>query len=198
MNRFVIAIVAMFGLSSCSTNIEEYEGGTPAFDLEQYFNGQLIAYGMVQDYSNKLTRHFCVDINASWKEIDGKLTGIIDEDFLYDDGEIDKRIWTIVRHSNASNISYTGTASDINGEASGYAVGNAFRWRYDLDIPIKDEDGTATTYTFAVDDWLYRLDEKRAFNRSDLNKLGITLGQVTLFFEKLDDNNPQKCTPHTS
>ncbi|TAA46956.1 DUF3833 domain-containing protein [Corallincola spongiicola] len=184
-NRLPILLLAVLLLSACSTDVEEYRGSTPAFQLESYFDGDLIAYGMVQDYSNKLTRRFCVEINGVWQRQDGVLRGTIDEDFFFDDGEQSKRIWHLVRHTDdQGSHHYTGNAADVVGEASGRAEGSVFHWQYELLVPIKDDDGSVTEYQIKVDDWMYLMDERRLFNRSELIKFGLTVGQVTLFFEK--------------
>ena len=65
------------------------------------------------------------------------------------------------------------------GEAVGELAGNALRWRYQLNLPV---DGT--TYVVTFDDWMYLMDEDTLINRSSMLKLGIELGQVTLFFRR--------------
>ena len=56
--------------------------------LEQFFAGQTVAYGIFEDRFGALKRQFRVQITGT--EADGKL--ILDEDFLYDDGEQAKRV----------------------------------------------------------------------------------------------------------
>lgn len=65
------------------------------------------------------------------------------------------------------------------GEATGELAGNALRWRYQLNLPV---DGT--TYVVTFDDWMYLMDEDTLINRSSMLKLGVELGQVTLFFRR--------------
>jgi hypothetical protein len=177
-------VFALILLSGCVTNLSSYRDTKPAFVLEDFFNGPSVAYGMVQDYTGKKIRHFCVKIDGSWAEINGNLVGTIDETFHFNDGEISKRIWEITRHQHNGRTSYTGTAGDIEGVATGSAEGSVFHWNYDLKIPIADEDGEKTTYTFFIDDWIYLIEPERAFNRSTIEKLGITVGEITLFFDK--------------
>lgn len=171
-------------LNGCVSNLSSYRDTKPAFVLEDFFNGPSFAYGMVQDYTGKKIRHFCVNIDGSWAEKNGNLVGTIDETFHFNDGEISKRIWEITRHQHNGKTSYTGTAGDIEGVATGSAEGSVFHWNYDLKIPIADEDGEKTTYTFFIDDWIYLIEPERAFNHSTIEKLGITVGEITLFFDK--------------
>ena len=74
---------------------------------------------------------------------------------------------------------WKGTAADVDGEAFGEVSGNAFHWRYVLNLKVDD-----STYKVAFDDWMYLLDDKTLANRSYMSKLGVELGQVTLFFRK--------------
>ena len=159
-------------LTSCSANLDEYDKSTPSFDLFGYFDGQSRAWGMVQDYTDKQTRRFVVDIIG---EVDGD-TLTLTEDFVFHDGETDQRIWTIKRLEDGS---YEGTADDIIGVATGQTVGNALRWQYDFELEV---DGSS--YTVAFDDWLYRQDEDHLFNLTSIRKFGQEVGTITLFFQK--------------
>ncbi len=159
-------------LSGCSADIEDYRQSQPQFDLFQYFEGDVTAWGMVQDYSGKQTRRFSVQIK-------GTVTGeqlVLTEDFVFDDGEQAQRIWTI---KHLGDGRYEGEADDIIGVARGTAVGNALRWQYDFEIEV---DGS--TYDVAFDDWLYRQDDRHLFNLTKIKKFGIEVGQITLFFQR--------------
>jgi len=182
MQRWMIGVLVIL-LGGCSASLKDYDNSVPAFQLEEYFSGHLTAWGIVQDYSGKMTRHFCVDINASWQEQDGQYTGTIDEHFIFDDGERTRRVWTLVRDASVATA-YTGTAGDVVGTARGAENGHAFHWQYQLELPIKGDDGEVSLLVFDVDDWMYRIDQRRVFNRSTLNKLGVTLGEISLYFDK--------------
>ncbi len=59
-NRLIIvtvSIVTIF-LSSCSADIDNYQTSKPSFDLFGYFEGNVKAWGMVQDYTDQQTRRF--------------------------------------------------------------------------------------------------------------------------------------------
>jgi len=90
-NKYLIALTLLL-ISGCSTSINEYQNNSPALQLNEFFQGQLEAYGMVQDYKGKVTRRFKAEIVGNWKGNKGTL----DERFEYDDGEIQYRcskIW---------------------------------------------------------------------------------------------------------
>ncbi|MFD2178199.1 DUF3833 domain-containing protein [Veronia pacifica] len=163
---------AVLLLSSCSAHIEDYDDTTPDFALFEYFDGQVEAWGMVQDYTGKQTRRFSVTIDGTIKG--DSLT--LDETFLFDDGEVQKRVWQIERNPDGT---YQGTAGDVVGVAKGKSEGNAFHWVYELEVAVGDD-----TYILTMDDWLYRHDDKHLFNRTSMKKFGIEVGEVTLFFTK--------------
>ena len=108
---------------------------------------------------------------------------ILDEQFLYDDGERNSRIWRITRTGIDENghIAYDGTAVDINGVASGIVAGNALNWRYDVTL---DMGGTQLEVHF--DDWIYQQDEHIALNRAYVSKYNIDIGSVSIVFVRGD------------
>ncbi len=166
------AVCVAMTLTACSADIDNYQASTPPFNLFDYFDGNVKAWGMVQDYSDKQTRRFEVDIV-------GTITGdelVLVEDFIFDDGETDQRVWTI---SRAEDGRYTGKADDIIGFANGKEQGNALQWQYDFELKMDD-----STVTVAFDDWLYRQDDKYVFNLTKIKKFGVEVGTITLFFQK--------------
>ena len=101
---------------------------------------------------------------------------VLDERFSYSDGSTQQRIW---RLREISPGEWRGSAADVLGESVGEVAGNALHWRYELLLPV---DGSV--YQVHFDDWMYLLDEQTMVNRSFMSKLGVELGQVTLFFRK--------------
>ncbi|EJN6828557.1 DUF3833 domain-containing protein [Vibrio navarrensis] len=161
-----------FLLSACSTDLTQYKANSPTFDLFGYFVGKTHAWGMVQDYSGLQTRRFEVAIVG---QVSGNQLTLV-EDFVFDDGEVDQRIWTITRLDNGQ---YQGEADDIVGVAHGAEQGNALQWQYDFELKMDD-----STVTVTFDDWLYRQDDKHVFNLTKIKKFGIEVGTITLFFQK--------------
>lgn len=171
--RYYVVLLTLFmALAGCSSELSDYKNEQPAFDLFGYFSGKTEAWGMIQDYSGKVTRRFSVII---YGEVTGD-TLILTEDFHYHDGETSQRIWTIQRDASGH---YRGQADDIIGVASGEEVGNALHWRYDFSLPRGD-----STIQVHFDDWLYRLDERHVVNRTSIRKWGFEVAQLTLFFSK--------------
>lgn len=171
-----IQLCLLLVLSGCSAGLDEYQDNTPKFDLFEYFSGQLSAWGMVQDRFGLQTRRFEISLTGTVKGDEL----ILVEDFVFDDGEKSQRIWRIRRTGNGE---YQGQADDIIGVAMGREVGNALHWRYEFNLPYQGNELTVT-----LDDWLYRQDDKRVFNLTQIKKWGIDVGHISLFFQKQDNH----------
>ncbi|CAH0526482.1 DUF3833 domain-containing protein [Vibrio hippocampi] len=171
LHPFWLLLLTLF-VSACSSDIDDYQQTQPSFDLFGYFEGKTLAWGMVQDYTDQQTRRFTVSIIGT---IEGD-TLVLEEDFVFDDGELDRRVWVISRLDNGR---YVGEADDIVGTAEGIEVGNALHWKYDFNLEVDDSSHTVT-----FDDWLYRQDEKHLFNLTSIKKWGVEVGRITLFFQK--------------
>ena len=153
--------------------IDKFKNAKPEFFLEDYFSGKVKAWGLFHDRFGNLKRTFEVDINGTLKSD----LLILDEKFLYDDGEKEQRIWKI---KLLGEKQYSGTADDVVGEALGKASGNALNWTYKLNLKIKD-----STIMVDFDDWMFLQDNKVLMNRAEVKKWGVTLGIVTITFLKL-------------
>ena len=172
----IISCGLLIILSACAAqNIKDVSKRAPTLDLEAFFEGDVIAYGIFEDYSQSLKRQFRVNILGT---VAGD-TLTLEEDFLYDDGETQRRVWVIrnLGQTEEGVTLYEGQADDINGVAQGEVAGNALHWRYSLALPVGD-----TSYDITFDDWIYQQDEHVAINRARLTKFGFEVGSVTLVF----------------
>lgn len=171
--KMILLITASLFLISCSSpSVEHYKNTSPVFDFKTFFNGNLKAYGVVQDYKGELTRKLVVDLNATWQ---GN-KGVIEEDFVYDDGETQKRIWFITLNDDNT---LSGTADDVLGIAKGKSSGSVFHWNYNVEIPY---DGSMLEVNF--DDWMFLVTDSHLINRTSIIKFGVEVGEVTLVIEK--------------
>jgi hypothetical protein len=167
--------ISLIGLSGCSVSVEgnDYKAVQPAFDLEQFFDGDVKAWGIVQNRSGEVVQRFIVDIAG---KVEGD-TLTLDEKFEYGVGEgPTERVWTIVKQSDNTFI---GSATDIEGPAKGTSYGNAFNFHYEMDLPVDD-----TTYAVTFDDWFWAFDENTMMNRSYIRKFGIVMAEVTIFMQR--------------
>lgn len=169
--RYGIVVSFAVLLSACSgMKPEQFTDAEPKLVLEEYFDGKVYAWGIFEDRFGQVQRQFQVDIDGRW---DGKQL-VLDEAFLFDDGERSRRVWTITKHSNER---YSGTAADVVGEAEGIASGNALNWRYQMMLKVGDGE-----WQVSFDDWMFLQPGGVMVNRAVVSKWGIELGQVTLFF----------------
>ena len=163
-------------LCACSSGqdkkLAQYADNKPALQLEEYFNGPIKAWGVVEDWKGNIRRRFDVDMHGSWE---GDI-GTLEEHFRYYDGEEQSRTWTITKRPDNS---YEGAAGDIIGKAKGNIKGNTVRWAYDMNLEVGD-----STYKITVDDWMYLMNDGVLINKSDLKKFGIKVGELTLFMQK--------------
>nr|WP_179952539.1 DUF3833 domain-containing protein [Ningiella ruwaisensis] len=168
-------IAALLTLSACSISIdgESYRDVEPEFDIDEFFDGKVKAWGIVQNRSGEVVQRFIVDIDA-YKE-NGNL--ILDETFEYGVGDgVKKRVWTISKNPDGT---YTGNAGDIAGPATGISYGNAFNFAYEMDLEV---DGS--TYRVNFDDWFWAFNSDTMMNRSYIKKFGIVMAEVTIFMQK--------------
>lgn len=171
--RYGIVVSITVLLSACSgMKPEQFADVEPKLVLEEYFDGKVYAWGIFEDRFGQVKRQFQVDIDGRW---DGKQL-VLDEAFLFDDGERSRRVWTITKYSNER---YSGTAADVVGEAEGIASGNALNWRYQMMLKVGDGE-----WQVSFDDWMFLQPGGVMVNRAVVSKWGIELGQVTLFFAR--------------
>jgi hypothetical protein len=139
----------------------------------------VVAQGQFQDIFGTVRRSFEVTIRGDW---DGERLKLV-EDFVYEDGSTEQRVWTLVK---TGEDSWSGTAPGVIGTATGREQDNRFNWRYTIDLPVPDASGETATVRVSFDDWMWLLSEDRLFNRAYMKRAGIDIGDVSIMFEKLD------------
>ena len=155
-----------------SKQLNYYQQEQPVLKLEEYFQGDIHAWGLIQDHRGRVIRRFDVQMQGSWE---GN-KGVLEEQFQFYDGEQQQRIWRIEKLAEGE---YSGQADDILDTASGFSSGNAMRWEYQMMLEV---DGRTWKITF--DDWMFLLNNGVLINRSYLKKFGFTVAELTLFMQK--------------
>ena len=168
----IISVLIKSNLFNDSMKPEDFKNTEPEIKIEKYFEGQVKAWGILQDRKGRVTRQF--EANMLGKFENNILT--LEEDFFWKDGETQKRVWKIKK---IDEHNYIGTAPDVVGEAKGVSYGSAFKFEYNLMIPFKGKN-----IKIRFDDWIFKQDEKVAINRATLTKFGFKVGELTVFFEK--------------
>lgn len=170
----ICMMLAALTLTACSsTEAQDYAGKKPTFDIREYLNGDLEAWGAVMNMDGSADPQFYVKMKGEWKGNQGTL----DEQFTYTSGEKKHRRWTFTM---TDDHHFIGTASDVVGEGVGQQYGNAVNMRYILTVP---RDGS--TIDLSMDDWLYRIDETHVINRTEMRKFGVKVGELVIAFRKL-------------
>lgn len=163
----------LFLLTGCSgITVNDYADRKPALVPEDFFTGRLSAHGVIKNRAGKVVRYFNADINAWW---DGA-TGTLEEDFVYDNGEKQRRVWILTRQADGS---YIGTAGDVVGEATGRVAGNAMFLEYVLEVPYGEN-----TIRLTMDDRMYLVEPDTIVNESVMYKFGIRVGEVILVISR--------------
>lgn len=171
-----LALAALLALAACTGKpaLDDPKMSTRALNLEEFFVGDLVAYGQFQDVLGEVRRRFEVKINGTW---DGETLRLV-EDFVYEDGSTEQRIWVLEKLDEQR---WQGTAEGVIGIATGEERGDTFNWIYTIDLPIGDGE----TLRVSFDDWMWLLSEDRLLNRAYMKRFGVTIGEVIIYFERL-------------
>jgi len=175
MIKPAVILLSLGLLLGCSHSIDKnsYQDVNPKFDLYDFFEGGVKAWGIVQNRSGNVVQRFIVDINGT---IENNIL-TLDETFEYGMGDgVKNRIWTIKK---LSENTYSGEASDMLNTASGEVYGNALRWQYKMELPVGDK-----SYKVSFDDWMWSFNENTLMNRSYIKKFGLVMAEVTIFMQK--------------
>ena len=155
-------------------NINKYKNTKPKLILEEYFSGKIQAWGQFEDVFGIIRKKFTCEIICDWDKKTSTLT--INENFIYDDGVKENRVWKLIKvHNNY----YEGTTDNVVGIARGITCGNTFNWKYKFELSLY---GIKTKVVF--DDYMYLQDSSVIINKAKMKKFGIKLGTVFLFFKK--------------
>ena len=170
--RFLLIILLVLMTSCSDMKPEDYINTEPKIKIEEYFLGNVKAWGIFQNRFGKVKRQFTAKMEGSF---DGEFL-ILKEDFNWNDGEKQNRKWKIKK---VEDNKYEGTAPDVVGIAKGVSYGSAFKFEYNLLIPFKDKK-----IKVRFDDWIFKQDDKVAINRAIVSKFGFKVGELTVLFVK--------------
>lgn len=173
----VLALIPVLAACTGKPSLEDASLSTRELELEEFFDGRLVAHGQFQDIFGTVRRQFVADIQGDW---DGERLRLV-EDFTYEDGSTEQRVWTLKKTGEET---WEGTAPGVIGVAKGVEKGDRFNWRYTIDLPVPAADGTVETVRVTFDDWMWLLTEDRLFNRAYMKRYGVDVGDVSIFFEK--------------
>lgn len=173
MNKFVIAALALAATSACATApaIPATASNTP-FTIERDLAGQTVARGACRSITGA-NRGFTAQLNGAWN---GDTLTLV-EDFVFDDGERDRKTWRLRRVSPGH---YVGTREDVVGEAIGVQDGNVFRLEYDVILPSENGGGRKVHFRDVM-----ALDANGdVINNATIGWFGLRVASVSLVIER--------------
>lgn len=140
--------------------------------LEAFFDRPTKAFGVFQDRFGRPRRLFSADVKPSFEN--GVLT--LEENFTFDDGAKEQRIWRIEPQGEGI---YQATANGVIGTARGRVEGPALRWRYIFALDIGSR-----ILNVQFDDFMCQQNDSILINRAIVRKWGFRIGDLTLVFIK--------------
>ena len=183
-NKALLLSLFLFGLTACSSvNIDLYKDEKPKLILNEFFNGELTAHGIIKNRSGEVIRYFNVSLEGQWDE---KGKGVLNEKFTFDDNSIEYRRWIFTpevkveerqetTQDRYEQIRYRAKANDTLEPVPVHIRGNAFFMNYNLIINYQGDDLVVN-----IDDKMYLINERVLINESVMSKYGIDVGYITL------------------
>lgn len=156
--------------------IEDYSETVPVFRPEEFFDGQLEGWAILEGPLGGLQRRASIKAQGSF-DPSSRLTSFA-ERWTFDDGQVDTLRWSIKALRDGR---YSGTEQTLEGEARGEQEGCAFHWTYTRNVPGKD--GSQTKLDF--EDWFYRIDETGVFVKGSAGRIGIPFASAHVTYRKL-------------
>jgi hypothetical protein len=172
INKWFLALIFVIAGGCSSMQVEDFKQTQPEFIPEEYFQGKTHAVGLFEDRFGNVKRQFTVEVDGTW---DGN-TLVLNEDFVYNDGETENRVWSLTKTGERG---YEGKTQNTIGIAIGTREGNAFNWVYDFNLKVGDDN-----WKVRFDDWMFLQPNGVMLNKATVTRWGIKLGTVFLSFSK--------------
>ena len=150
-----------------------FDGAKPTFDPIVFFTGLTQSWGVFENRAGDPSRRFTTSCRGHLDH--GTL--LLDQEFVYADGQRQQRHWRI-RRTDAHHLE--ASANDVVGKGSGEFFGNAFRWEYEVALKPGNP-----AYNVHLKQWMYlQPDGRTMLNRAVITKFGVEIAQVTEEFRR--------------
>lgn len=149
-----------------SQSPDDYTGTGPAFSLTEHLNGEILSEGLIYGPNGRVTNSFTARMVGEWTGSTGRLS----EAFTYSNGQTQNREWQLTL---GPNNTFTATADDIVGIATGKVSGSTVMMKYKIILPE-----ASGGHVLSVTDWLYMTESGVILNRSELRKFGIKAAEL--------------------
>lgn len=138
------------------------------FAIERDLAGARVARGEFRSITGA-RRAFTAYLNGEW---DGRTLTLV-EDFVFDDGERDRKTWRLERTGPGR---YAGTREDVVGTAMGFQDGAVFRLEYDVVLPSEGGRGLRVRFR----DVLAFGKDGDILNNANVSWFGLRVARVEL------------------
>lgn len=166
-----VAALAVFGLLTkimgfSGQRPEDYEDGTPDFDVRKHLNGPILCEGIIYGPTGRVSSRFVADFDCMWEGDHCTMR----EHFVYDDGSTQDREWHLQIDENGA---IKATAEDVVGNGSGQQTGPTVLLNYKIRLPK-----SAGGHVLKTVDWMYLTPNGTIMNRSQFRKFGIKVAEL--------------------
>ena len=172
VQKIIFLFVILLAGCGFKPSLEDEKLSNLQLNLEEFFEGDVLAYGQFQDILGNVSRRFVVDVKGTW---DGEQLTLV-EDFKYADGGEEQRTWNLTKTGEQT---WVGEADGVFGVAEGKEDGDTFYWAYTIDLPVPDG-----TMKVSFKDYMWLQSKDRLLNKAYMSKWGFPIGEVILMFEK--------------
>ena len=171
MRRAILLCLPLLAASCADRQpVTAFADRTPAFHLEQVYDGHSKGYGFFFSRGGDVVKQFTADEDGHW---DGKVL-TLHEHYVFQDGTTQDRDWTFVKDADGTWI---GKTPEVVGETVGRESGNAYRMHYTFDLTK-----SGSPHTLDFDDWSWLMTPKIMMNRAWGTKFGIDFGEIEATF----------------
>ncbi|SDT98226.1 DUF3833 family protein [Stappia sp. ES.058] len=170
VSRFFIALI----LSAATLAAPAALAASKPLVLEEYFRGRTVGNGVFESGIAGVRRDFRVVTHGTWNP--RTFTLRLREDFRYDDGERDTKVWFFQK---VAENRYIGTRSDVLNPVTITTGGSQISFDYAANV--ETGDGPVAVRFF---DTLTLVDRRTLRNTADVMKYGLVIGTVDLTFKK--------------
>lgn len=140
--------------------------------VEYFLAGRTRGEGIFRDFTGRVRRRFTITL-------DGHVEGgalVLSENFLFDDGETEQRVWRIYAHGGGA---YSATADDLIGEARGRVRAGALRWSYLFSLKLG-----AKRLRVRFHDAFVQVADDILLNEARVTKFGFEIGRTTILIRR--------------
>lgn len=166
-----LCLVAVLFFSTATPGNSDPVG--KAFELEQFFVGEVLAQGSFSSAFAGTQQDFKMTMNGTMK---GGIL-VIEQEVRRADGSVELATWEIKRSGNKR---YTGTRTYAVEPLKIEIKKNRVEWSYKLDMPV--DGGGRRTLSF--EDVMVLRNDGTVFRRGKVKKFGLTVAEVETVYER--------------